>query len=257
MYGVTELGHSVLAHIHGFEPYFFVECPKELQNPEGVASFQSALEALLASSNCWDKPNPYVRKVEMVQRSTLMRWQGSCDHSCFLRVTVAVPSLVATSRRMIEGGFRLDKGYFAPSTSYETNIPFALRFMIDRELAGGGWVCAAEGFRRQGPDCVSTCQIEIDMHYSNLMPQEKLKIAPLRVLSFDIECYNPEGKGFPKAESSPVIQIAVYLKVHGCERALVHAVWTLNTCNDIAGALVYAFDSEEEMLLSFRQFLQD
>ena len=29
---VTELGHSVLAHIHGFEPYFFVECPKEMVN---------------------------------------------------------------------------------------------------------------------------------------------------------------------------------------------------------------------------------
>ena len=25
---VTEEGHSVLAHVHGFEPYFFVECPK-------------------------------------------------------------------------------------------------------------------------------------------------------------------------------------------------------------------------------------
>ena len=25
---VTEEGHSVLAHIHGFEPYFYVECPK-------------------------------------------------------------------------------------------------------------------------------------------------------------------------------------------------------------------------------------
>ena len=27
---VTEEGHSVLAHIHGFEPYFFVECPQEM-----------------------------------------------------------------------------------------------------------------------------------------------------------------------------------------------------------------------------------
>lgn len=25
---VTEEGHSVMAHVHGFEPYFYVECPE-------------------------------------------------------------------------------------------------------------------------------------------------------------------------------------------------------------------------------------
>ena len=28
---VSEEGHSVLAHIHGFEPYFYVECPQAVQ----------------------------------------------------------------------------------------------------------------------------------------------------------------------------------------------------------------------------------
>lgn len=94
------------------------------------------------------------------------------------RVVVAVPGLVATSRRMLEAetlcekhdvweaGFQLSKGFFPPSTpkpqsaseslvsdsvrSYETNIPFALRFMVDRGLAGGGWVLAENYFRREG-----------------------------------------------------------------------------------------------------------
>ncbi|CAK9041258.1 DNA polymerase delta catalytic subunit [Durusdinium trenchii] len=258
MYGVTEEGHSLMAHIHGFEPYFYVECPEELQKPDGLEAFRQSLESLLATSGCRDKASPFVRKVELVQRSTLMRWQGSNEHSCFLRVVVAVPSLVATCRRMLEAGFSLGgKGHFPPSTSYETNIPFALRFMVDRELAGGGWVLAENAIRRAGADHLSWCQLEVDMYYSDLKPQEKLHIAPLRILSFDIECYNPEGKGFPKAESSPVIQIAVYLKVHGCERALSHAVWTLNSCNEIAGATVYAFETEEEMLMSFRHFVQE
>lgn len=258
IYGVTEEGHSVMAHVHGFEPYFYVECPEELRTPDGLDEFRKALEALLAASGCRDKAKPFVRKVEMVQRSTLMRWQGSNEHSCFLRVVVAVPSLVATCRRMLEAGFSLNgKGYFPPSTSYETNIPFALRFMVDRDLAGGGWVLAENAMLRAGLDTVSQCQIEVDMLYTDLKPQEKLHIAPLRILSFDIECYNPEGKGFPKADSSPVIQIAVYLKVHGCERPLSHAVWTLQSCNEIAGATVYSFDTEEEMLLSFRHFVQE
>ena len=41
---------------------------------------------------------------------------------------------------------------------------------------------------------MSLCQIEIDMSFGDLKPEEKLHIAPLRILSFDIECYNPEGK---------------------------------------------------------------
>jgi len=258
MYGITEAGYSMLAHIHGFEPYFYVECPKNLEQQTDV--FRQTLEELLAGSGAIrDKAVPFVRKVELVQRSTLMRWQGSNEHSLFLCVTVAVPGLVATCRRMIEAGFPLkdNKGFFQPSTSYETNIPFALRFMVDQSLQGGGWVTVEQAICRPAGQCVSSCQLEIDMHYTSLKPVELIKIAPLRIFSFDIECFNPEGKGFPKAETSPVIQIAVYLKQHGTEDPLTHAIWTLNTCNDIAGAQVYAFETEEELLLSFRQFLQD
>lgn len=31
MYGVTMDGHSVLAHVHGFHPYFFVQAPNNFQ----------------------------------------------------------------------------------------------------------------------------------------------------------------------------------------------------------------------------------
>lgn len=27
LYGVTEEGHSVFTHVHGFVPYFFIPCP--------------------------------------------------------------------------------------------------------------------------------------------------------------------------------------------------------------------------------------
>ena len=62
---------------------------------------------------------------------------------------------------------------------------------------------------------VSRCQVEIDVDYSMIEPLkpkgEWSKIAPLRCLSFDIECA-PE-KGFPQDDKDPVIQIAAILKV--------------------------------------------
>jgi len=256
MYGVTEHGNSVLAHIHGFLPYFYVQCPSEdlAQKPH---VFQNALEEQLVQAGCRDKVNPYVLSVEVVPRSSLFGWQGSTAHSPFFKVVVAVPGLVAISRRLIEGGFPLPgAGVFQATTSYETNIPFALRFMVDRGLVGGGWVAMETFHIRPRNRFISTCQVEVDVAFEEVRGVELIQIAPMRILSFDIECFNPEGKGFPRAEQSPVIQIAAYLKEQGREEHVIHAVWSLNSCNDIAGAEVFSFEKEEDLLVSFREFVE-
>lgn len=57
----------------------------------------------------------------------------------------------------------------------------------------------------------SSCQIEIEMSYKNFISHapegEWSKMAPLRILSFDIECAGRKGI-FPEPEHDPVIQIA-------------------------------------------------
>ena len=45
-------------------------------------------------------------------------------------------------------------------------------------------------------------------------------MAPLRVLSFDIECQGRKGH-FPEAEKDPVIQIANSLSVYGDDKPIV------------------------------------
>lgn len=265
MYGVTEDGHSVLAKIHGFLPYFYVQCPQAGDSGELFTDIQVLGESLdeeLLNSGCRDKLPKYVTNVEVVPRSTLMNWQGT-DHLPFFKVTVAVPGVIATCRSIIERGFTLKNGnQFPAGTSYETNIPFVLRFMVDQQIVGGGWVKLDSGVSQFGTDLKtghelkSTCQIEYSVHYEHVQPVEMMKLAPLRIFSFDIECWNPEEKGFPTAEKCPVIQIAVYLKEQGSSEKLVHAVWTLRSCAAIAGAEVFAFEREEEMLMDFRDFIE-
>lgn len=260
MYGVTDEGNSVLAHIHGFLPYFYVPCPEGFEDAQ---VFGESLELQLAQAGARDKVSRHVVDVEVVQRSSLMHWVRE-NHSAFFRVTVAVPSLVATSRNMVENGFSLtgNRGKFNPSTSYETNIPFALRFMVDRGIVGGGWVMLDQNLPTTGVGGVyvrskstTTCQVELDVHYEQVAPVDLMKIAPLRIFSFDIECWNPEGKGFPTAEKCPVIQIAVYLKEQGAKEPLMNGVWCLRSCADIAGANVFSFEKEEELLMSFQDFV--
>ena len=52
------------------------------------------------------------------------------------------------------------------------------------------------------------------------------RIAPLRILSFDIECSAVKGK-FPTPDADPIIQIANIIKVHGDVEPIVRNVFTL------------------------------
>ena len=80
-------------------------------------------------------------------------------------------------------------------------------------------------------------------------------MAPLRILSFDIECQGRRGY-FPEAERDPVIQIANSLSVYGdAGGAVVQNVFTLGGCLPIVGAQVISSSTEEDMLLKWRTFV--
>lgn len=74
------------------------------------------------------------------------------------------------------------------------------------------------------------------------------KIAPLRILSVDIECQGRKGH-FPEAEKDPVIQIANVVSVYGQEKPVIQNVFTLKGCLPIVGAQVIPSDKEEDMLI--------
>ena len=71
---------------------------------------------------------------------------------------------------------------------------------------------------RHGAEKISNCQIECQISYRDIVSHtpegEWAKIAPLRVLSFDIECAGRPGV-FPEAFIDPVIQIANVVTTYG------------------------------------------
>ena len=98
------------------------------------------------------------------------------------------------------------------------------------------------------------------MHYKDLIahPAEGdwAKMAPLRVLSFDIECAGRKGI-FPEANQDPVIQIANVVTRYGEEKPFVRNVFCLDTCCPIVNTQVLEFDAEEKMLMAWRDFLEE
>ena len=82
------------------------------------------------------------------------------------------------------------------------------------------------------------------------------KVAPLRILSFDIECAAKDGK-FPTAKEHPVIQIANICKEFGQTEPFVQKIFTLKSCADIPHAEVHSFEKETDMLNEWRDFIID
>lgn len=105
----------------------------------------------------------------------------------------------------------------------------------------------------------SNCQIEAHVHYEDLIAHpndgEWAKMAPLRILSFDIECAGRKGV-FPEANQDPVIQIANVVTRYGESKPFVRNVFCLDTCSLIVNTQILEFDTEEKMLMAWRDFLE-
>jgi DNA polymerase delta subunit 1 len=88
------------------------------------------------------------------------------------------------------------------------------------QIVGMNWIELPAGkyIVRQGAERISNCQIECQISYRDIVSHapegEWAKIAPLRVLSFDIECAGRPGI-FPEASVDPVIQIANVVTTYG------------------------------------------
>ncbi|KAF9462946.1 delta DNA polymerase [Collybia nuda] len=245
MFGVTEAGHSVLAHITDFLPYFYIAVPRGF-DVDDTELFRSELNNLVPGNNV-------VRKIEHVSKRSLWGYRGD-DWIAFMKLTISDPRNLPKVR---------DKCLFNDVVAtFESNIAYTLRFMIDTKVVGMNWIEVPAGKYHVVSDIGkrSHCQIEISVRYDQFISHAPdgnwSKIAPLRILSFDIECAGRKGI-FPEAQTDPVIQIANMVTRQGEQKPFIRNVFTLNTCSNIVGSQVLSFDDEDEMLQSWRNFVQE
>mmetsp|Transcript_69065 Transcript_69065/g.218444 ORF Transcript_69065/g.218444 Transcript_69065/m.218444 type:complete len:1084 (+) Transcript_69065:53-3304(+) len=259
MFGVNQDGNSVCALIHGFEPYFYINMPDGF-SPDDVDAFRKILNDRMGEQNK-GRPEPeYIVRIEIERKQTVMCYQQEADRP-FLKIVTALPTMVTTCRTIMERGVNVP-GFQRPMnfTTYESTVLYVLRFMIDCAIVGGNWVEVPAGAYRLRPEAshVSTCQLEFDVHYNSLISHapegEWSKLAPVRILSLDIECAGRKGH-FPEPEHDPVIQIANMLTIQGQAKPKVKNVMTLGTCAPIVGAEVMPFKDEKDLLKTWQQFL--
>ncbi|XP_071696476.1 DNA polymerase delta catalytic subunit [Rutidosis leptorrhynchoides] len=258
IYGVTNEGNSVCCHVHGFEPYFYISCPPGM-GPDDISRFHQTLEGRMREASRSIKVPKSIIRIELVQKKSIMYYQQLSSQP-FLKIVVALPSMVATCRGILDKGIQIDGFGMKSFMTYESNVLFVLRFMIDCNISGGNWIEVPAHKYKKTAKNFSYSQLEFDCHYTDLISHvpegEFSKMGPFRILSFDIECAGRKGV-FPDAKHDPVIQIANLVTLQGEEQPFVRNVMTLKSCSPIVGVDVMSFDTEREFLLAWRDFVRE
>lgn len=272
LFGVTAGGVSLALHVHGFLPYLFVNAPAGFK-PLDCAKFRDSLNTALLKEikNSQGVTTPVVG-VEVVSKQSILGFNGNRKES-FLKILLLLPKFISQAKRLLEGGFQCP-GYLASNYSiFESNIDFDTRFMVDLNIVGCSWVEVGVGkykMRSPLPSYPSKlalsplarrtrCQWEADVWWEHLKAHpvegEWQKIAPFRVLSFDIECAGRKGV-FPEADKDPVIQIASQVQRQGEKEPFIRNVMTLKSCAPIVGAQVLSFPTEQQLLSNWAEFMR-
>ncbi|PON63165.1 DNA-directed DNA polymerase [Trema orientale] len=156
-------GHSICCHVHGFEPYFYISCPPGM-GPDDISHFHQILEGRMREANRNSKVPKFIRRIEMVQKRSIMYYQQQNSHP-FLKIVVALPTMVTSCRGILDRGIQIDGLGMKSFMTYESNVLFALRFMIDCNIVGGNWIEVPAGKYKKTAKNLSYCQLEFDCLY--------------------------------------------------------------------------------------------
>ncbi|HNX09983.1 MAG TPA: 3'-5' exonuclease, partial [Methanothrix sp.] len=196
LFGTTPEGKSVTCRVAGFRPYFYAGVDE--------AFLKSAIDELQAMG----------LQVDVVERFEPIGFQLAPKK--MLRITTHDPKEVRSLRDRV-------KEIPGIKAVYETDILFKNRFLIDCSLGGMSWVEApvpewiAPQEASQRTDAIAPNRET--SHFASSPPTPLVNVqslhsvvhetnAPVRFMSFDIECL-PDNGEMPRAEKSPVILISM------------------------------------------------
>lgn len=249
-FGITSEGHSVLCNVTGFLHYFYVPVPRGFLRDQHLAPFVAYLKTAFYG----------IEDVTMSLKESIWGFANNMK-TPFFKVIVKNAKDISKLRSAFErGDVRYEDFFSAGLSPTFDNITYLLRLMIDCKITGMSWITLPQGkYKLMDPaTAFSTCQVECSIDYRDLISHpsegEWLKMAPLRIMSFDIECAGRKGV-FPQAQLDPVIQIANVILRQGEARPFVRNVFTVKSCASIIGSEVFSHEQEADMLMAWRDFV--
>ncbi|KAI7963511.1 hypothetical protein MJO29_003938 [Puccinia striiformis f. sp. tritici] len=179
MFGATQAGQRVVAHVHGAMPYFYVQYEAGI-GPDIVHNYIRRLGAALnyataaslgkiSSAQPGDRSrHQYVAYVALCKGIPFYGFH--VGYRYFLKIYCSQPKFKKRMAELLRTGkvmspFPHAQGGGTKSAGssgfkiFEEHIPFHLQFMLDHNLYGCGWVELSKCvFRRPLPDTHGTCE---------------------------------------------------------------------------------------------------
>ncbi|KAH0531718.1 hypothetical protein TsFJ059_000511 [Trichoderma semiorbis] len=148
IFGSTEFGQKVCAHVHGVFPYLYVEYDGDL-NQDAVGAFiyrlHLSIDHALGISYRRDQ---YGDKVKYVARITLVKgipfYGYSVGYKPFLKIYMFNPLVMTRLADLLQQGVIL-KRKFQP---YEAHLQYLLQFMVDYNLYGCDYIESSQTYFR-------------------------------------------------------------------------------------------------------------
>ncbi|PTB70497.1 zeta catalytic subunit of dna polymerase [Trichoderma citrinoviride] len=164
IFGSTEFGQKVCAHVHGVFPYLYVEYDGDL-NQDAVGAFiyrlHLSIDHALAISYRRDQDGD---KAKFVARITLVKgipfYGYAVGYKPFLKIYMFNPIVMTRLADLLQQGVIL-KRKFQP---YEAHLQYLLQFMVDYNLYGCDYVESSQTYFRspvppRHEDNATSCQL--------------------------------------------------------------------------------------------------
>ena len=277
LWGRTGAGNSICVHVHGFLPYFFFTLPHQFGKKMAIEDLNLPV------------PREAVVDLSLVQKRQFWGFNTLPPFDHF-KLTLKSPNFVAKCRDWLVEHFK--------AQVFEANVPFILRFMIDLGMNGRCWLeipkAQYEFHIRRPPEekqqdtnqmdwsaqidrkrqldeywitrqrdlSSSSVDLDITCLYTALkVDVQDMGMAPIRVVSFDIECAAPQGH-FPLPESDSVIMVASVLvgydsKGESKTQTIAHCLRDYDQSKLPSDVDVRQFQDESQMLLSWSRMIKD
>ena len=147
LFGVNAEGNSVCAHIHNFLPYFYIHVQEKKNEriqltDEEIEKFRVYLNNIFydRNKNSDSSIKHAIVKIELVKKYPL-RGGYHATKQKFLKLYFQHPKYLGFFRGVIENDNTLfGKKDCLSKVTYESDIPYAQRFMIDNKICGMSWV---------------------------------------------------------------------------------------------------------------------
>lgn len=272
LFGVTAAGHSVCAAVRGFRPWLYLELTRSFDRTrvgqlcrelEKSWRFGSVTETFVRRKRVYGWVPASARDPDRVREFDFAHIS--------LQNTWHVRMLAAAIQRHNEkfdgsGGGGGGDGralaclrdvHEAISVS-EAKVQASEKFLASRGLVASGWVAVAATLQRVPLDRRKTVvQLELECCVDDLRPLTIASLAPVLIASVDIEVQSSNYRSFPDAAvaGDKVTFIGTTFWVFGDKQPRCRVMQVLGTCTPVAGMLIESYDSEEQLLLGWRDLI--